>query len=63
MKLLYRLAIDIFGYDFVLNLFAVECLASIFLKREICLLLKNSLDLVENCGKHTVYTDVGKWYH
>jgi putative transposase len=25
-------------------------------------LLKNSLNLVENYGKHTVYTDGGTWY-
>ena len=35
---------------------------STFQKKETCLLLKNSLDLVENYGKHTVYTDGGTWY-
>ena len=36
---------------------------STFQKKETCLLLKkNSLDLVENYEKHTVYTDGGTWY-
>ena len=40
-----------------------QCLESTFQKKETCLLLKkNSLDLVENYGKHTVYTDGGTWY-
>ena len=39
------------------------CLESIFQKRETCLLLKSSLDLlVEKYGKHTVYSDGGTWY-
>ena len=36
---------------------------STYQKREICLLLKNSLDLLyHKYGKHTVYTDGGTWY-
>jgi putative transposase len=38
-------------------------LGSTFQKKETCLLLKSSFrSLVENYGKHTVYTDGGTWY-
>ena len=34
-----------------------------YLRREICLLLKNSLEsLVSKYGRHPVYTDGGTWY-
>ena len=63
MKQLFKLVTSIFGYGFVLSQFTVLCLESIFQKRETCLLLKNSLDLVvSKYGKHTVYTDGGTWY-
>ena len=47
-----------------INQYINQCLESTFQKKErTCLLLKkNSLDLVENYGKHTVYTDGGTWY-
>ena len=63
MKLLFRLVVNTSGYGFVSSQFIVLCLESISQKREICLLLKNSFDLlVDKYGKHTVYTDGGTWY-
>ena len=63
MKLLFKLVVNISGNGFVLNQYIVQCLEYTSQRREICLLLKNSLDsLVEKYGKHTVYTDGGTWY-
>src|ERR687896_354508 len=62
MKPLYRLAASIFGYGFALNQFTVLCLEYTSQRKETCLLLKNSLDLLYQYGKHTVYTDGGTWY-
>ena len=60
MKLLFRLVINISGYGSVLNQFIVQYLEYTYLRREICLLLKNLFDsLVEKYGRHTVYTDGG----
>ena len=58
----FRLVTSIFGYGFVLSQFTVLCLESIFQKRETCLLLKNSLDLLYQNMEHPVYTDGGTWY-
>ena len=56
MKLLFKLEFVGIGYGFVLNQYIVQCFESIFQRREICLLLKNSLEsLVEKDGKRTVY--------
>ena len=46
MKLLFRFEIVCIGYGFVLNQYIVQSLESPFQRREICLLLKNSLDLL-----------------
>lgn len=62
MKQLFKLVINTFGYGYVLNQFTLQCLESISQKRETCLLLKNSYDLLYQYGKHTVYTDGGTWY-
>ena len=64
MKLLFKLVVNISGYGSVLNQYIVRCLEFTFQRREICLLLKDSLDLlVEKYGRHAVYTDGGTWYY
>ena len=63
MKLLFRLVVNTSGYGFVSSQFIVLFLESTFQRRETCLLLKNLFrSLVDNYGKHTVYTDGGTWY-
>src|SRR5918992_2636960 len=62
MKQLYRLVTSIFGYGFVLNQFTVLCLDYTSQRKETCLLLKNSLDLLYQYMENTVYTDGGTWY-
>ena len=63
MKLLFKLVVNISGYGSVLNQYIVLCWEFTYLRREICLLLKNSLEsLVSKYGRHTVYTDGGTWY-
>ena len=44
MKLLFKLVTQIFGYGYVLNQFTDLCLESTFLKKEICLQQRISLD-------------------
>jgi hypothetical protein len=43
---LFRLVVNTFGYGYVLNQFTLQCLESISQRKETCLLLKNSLDLL-----------------
>ena len=46
-----------------IELYTVLCLESTFQRREICLLLKDSLEsLLSKYGKHTLHTDGGNWY-
>ena len=44
--------------DFVLNQFIVQCLEYTSQKREICLLLKNSLDLLYQTMESILYTQM-----
>jgi len=46
MKLLFKLVTKIFGYGYVLNQFTNQCLEYTFLKKEICLWHRISLDLL-----------------
>ena len=62
MKLLFKSENSLSGYGFVLNQYIVLCLESTFQRREICLLLKNSLDLLLRIMENIVYTDGGTWY-
>ena len=65
MKLLYILVANAFvGYGFVLNQFILQCLESLFQKRETydSCAEKFIRLLVKKYGKHTVYTDGGTWY-
>ena len=45
-KIVIQSVTSISGYGFVLNQYTVLCLESTFQRKEICLLLKNSLDLL-----------------
>ena len=63
MKLLYRKI----GSQHFWLWFCIEPIHSsvrefTYLRREICLLLKNSLHSVSKYGRHPVYTDGGTWY-
>ena len=51
-----------FGFGFVLNQYKARGLEYTFPKREIFLLLNEIYSLIEKSGRHTVYTDGGKWY-
>ncbi len=62
MKLSSRLAVSISGYGFVLNQFIVPCLEYTSQKRETCLLLKSSPELLVRIMVKTVYTDGGPSY-
>ena len=55
MKLLFRLVINGFGYGFVLNHYIDLCLEFTYQKREIYLLLRNSLDLLYPNMANTVF--------
>ena len=64
MKLLFKLVANTFGYGYVLNQSTNLCLESTYQNRETCLLLKNSLDLLDPNMENilTVYTDEGTLY-
>ena len=58
MKQLFKLVANNTGYGFVLNQYTVLCLESTFhfwRKRNICLLLKNSLDLLSPSMENILY--------
>ena len=62
MKPLFRLVINTFGYGSVLNQLIDLCLISTFQKRETCLLLKSSLDLLLTNMENKQYTEGGTLY-
>ena len=63
MKLLFKSENSISGYGFVLNPFTSSVLG-IYISEERNMLVAEKFikSLVENYGKHSVYTDGGTWY-
>ena len=62
MKQLFKLVANNTDYGFVLNQYTVLCLESISEERNMIIAEKFIRSLVENYGKHTVYTNGGTWY-
>ena len=62
MKLLSRLAVDTFGYGFCIEPVHSSVLGIYISQERNMFVAEKFRSLVENYGKHTVYSDGGTWY-